>query len=128
MALRELGKDEWLEPLQRILDQPTEKEALIEYRERLYYRGTVPTREGQRAISDEVLAQEISRGFKSTGLYRKRLGYFVDGIAVGSESFIREQLSRLQAQGHYRKRKNPVPQLGGIHLSLRAQRSTAVSF
>ncbi len=128
IALRELGHDGWLAPLCGFLAQPTRDKALVEYRQRLYYRGSVPTKEGQRAISQEVLEQEIARGFSTQGLYRKRLRYFVDGLAVGSESFIREQLARLRDTGQYLRRRHPIPQLGGIHLSLREQRSTAVSF
>lgn len=128
LALRELGKDGWLTPLESFLDHPTKKEALIEYRERLYYRGNVPTKEGQKAICEKVLNQEIARGFATQGLYRKRLGYFVDGLAIGTESFIREQLTRLREEGQYLRRKHPIPQLGGIHRSLREQRSTAVIF
>lgn len=128
LALRELGKDGWLTQLRTLLNQPTEKKAMIEYRERLYYRGNVPTRQGQKMISQKVLDQEIARGFATRGLYRKRLGYFVSGLAVGTESFIRDQLSRLREEGQYLRRKNPIPQLGGIHLSLREQRSTAVIF
>jgi putative transposase len=128
IGLRELGKDGWLTPLQTFLDQPTEKKAMIEYRERLYHRGNVPTREGQKVISQKVLDQEIARGFATRGLYRKRLGYFVNGLAIGTESFIRDQLTRLREEGQYLRRKNPIPQLGGIHLSLREQRSTAAIF
>ncbi len=52
----------------------------------------------------------------------------MDGLAVGSEAFIREQLARMREEGIYRRRKHPIPQLGGVHLSLREQRSTAVVF
>ncbi len=128
LAVRELGKDGWLTPLKRFLDQPTKKEALVEFRERLYYRGNVPTKDGQKAISEKVVDQEIARGFATRGLYRKRLGYFVDGLAIGTESFIQEQLARLREEGRYLRRKHPISQLGGIHLSLREQRSTAVIF
>ena len=44
----------------------------------------------------------------------------------GTESFIRDQLARLREEGQYLRRKNPIPQLVGIHLSLREQRCTAV--
>ena len=120
--LRELGKDSWLMPIEKLLNRTSKKQALQEYRERMYYRGAVPTKEGQAAISQEVLREEIARGFKTRGMYRKRLRYFVDGLAIGSESFIREQLVRMREDGTYRRRKNPIPQLGGVHLSLRAQR------
>ena len=128
LFLRVLGKDGWLTSLQDFLDQPTGKKALREYCERLYYRGSVPTKPGQKAISQAVLETEIARGFATRGLYRKRLGFFVDGLAVGTECFIREQLARLRDEGRYIRRKNPIPQLGGVHLSLREQRSTAVTF
>ncbi len=125
---RELGKDSWLAPMETFLAQPDGKKALAEYRQRLYYRGSVPTKSGQKAISQRVLEQEIARGFTVHGLYRRRLRYFVDGLAIGSESFLREQIAQLRESGHYLRRRHPIPQLGGIHLSLREQRSTAVSF
>lgn len=126
--LREMGKDSWLAPLTGFLAQPSRRGALREYRERLYHRGSVPTKEGQAAISAEVLERERARGFEARGMYLKRLGYFVDGLAIGTESFIREQLGRMREEGRYQRRKNPIPQLGGIHLSLREQRSNAVVF
>jgi putative transposase len=123
--LRELGEDRWLVPLRRFCRGRNRAEALTEYRQRLYYRGSVPTREGQRAISREVLDREIARGFTTDGLFRKRLGYFVDGIVLGTETFIRERLARLREEGRYLRRTNPISQLGGVHFSLREQRSSA---
>ena len=128
VSLREIGKANWLMPLDAVMNTGSEHRALREYRERLYYRGSVPTREGQAAISQGVLDQEVARGFAVRGMYRKRLGYWVDGLAVGSETFIREQLARLREEGRYLRRKNPIPQLGGVHLSLREQRTNAVVF
>ena len=126
--LREIGKDSWLTQLTGLMNVRGRKKALVEFRELLYYRGAVPTRKGQAAISQKILDQEISRGFESRGVYLKRLGYFVDGLAVGTEQFIRDQLAMMREEGRYRRRKNPIPQLGGIHSSLREQRSTAVVF
>jgi len=74
------------------------------------------------------LDEEIARGFASRGVYLKRLGYFVDGLAIGTEQFIRDQLTVMRDEGRYLRRKHPIPQLGGIHLSLREQRSHAVNF
>ena len=126
--LREIGMGFWLSRLTSFLDQPSRKKALVEFRELLYYRGSVPTKPGQAPISQAVLDQEIARGFKTKGVFLKRLGYFVDGLAIGSEQFIREQISRMREDGQYQRRKNPIAHLGGIHLSLREQRSTAVIF
>jgi len=126
--LREIGQDGWLVPLEELVCQPDEERALVEFRQLLYHRGAVPTKAGQAAISRAVLDREAAHGFKARGIYRKRLGYFVDGLAVGTEEFIREQLAVMREEGRYLRRKNPIPQLGGIHLSLREQRSTAVVF
>ncbi len=125
---RDIGKDAWLMPLSRILFQESEEKALIEFRERLYHRGSVPAKPGQAKISQEVLDQEAARGFKTHGLYLKRLGYFVDGLAIGTEQFLSAQIARMRESGQYLRRKNPIPQLGGIHLSLREQRSTSIVF
>ncbi len=124
--LRDIGNADWLMSLSEILDQPNEEKALIEFRERLYHRGRVPTKQGQASISQEVLDQEAARGFAKRGVYRKRLAYFVDGLAVGTGQFLRGQIARMRENGQYLRRKNPIPQLGGIHLSLREQRSTSV--
>ena len=126
--LREIGKDAWLSPLTKILNARGRRNALVEFRELLYYRGAAPTKEGQAVISQKVLDREIARGFESKGMYLKRLGYFVDGLAIGTEQFIRDQLAVMREEGRYLRRKNPIPQLGGIHLSLREQRSHAVIF
>lgn len=123
--LRDIGKADWLMPLSEILDQPSEEKALVEFRERLYHRGRVPAKAGQMAISQEVLDQEAARGFATRGLYRKRLAYFVDGLAVGTEQFLRDQIARMRENGQYLRRRNPIPHLGGIHLSLREQRTTS---
>jgi len=125
---REIARDGWLMPLKRVMGRPSRKNALVEYRALLYYRGAVPTKEGQAAISQEVLEREIARGFSSSGLYRKRLRYFVDGLAVGTEEFVRDQINRMREDGRYLRRKNPISQLEGIHLSLREQRGTAFEF
>jgi len=126
--LRELGKGAWLMPIEELVGEGSRKRAMAEYRARLYHRGNVPTKPGQAEIPAAVVEAEAARGFASRGMFRKRLGYFVDGLAVGSEELIRELLAQMREQGHYRRRKNPVPHLGGIHLSLREQRNTAIVF
>jgi hypothetical protein len=80
----------------------------------------------------EIIAQTrpdvVYCGFEMSGVYRKRLRYFVDGLVIGSEGFVREHLNRLRDRGSYTHRKHPIVQLEGIHLSLREQRCTAVDF
>jgi REP element-mobilizing transposase RayT len=124
---REINKADWLLSLKSICDLKTEKAALIDYLSRLYYRGNIPTAPGQAKIPDSVLQEEASRGFTVSGIYLKRIRYFADGLAIGSEAFIRERLSELRAKGYYKRRCHPISQPGGAHLSLREQRAHAVS-
>lgn len=127
LYLREIGRDEWLLPLSDLVVTDSEHQALIEYRTRIYYRGSVPTKEGQAALPLEVLEQEIERGFATSGVYRRRLAYFVEGVILGSEELIREHLRHLRETGAYLRRKHPIPHLGGLHHSLREQRRSAVA-
>ena len=73
--LREKGLDDWLLPLDDIVGEKDE-ETHTKYKMRLYYRGAVPTKEGQLTISSEIIRDEEKRGFKEKGVYRKRLRYF----------------------------------------------------
>jgi hypothetical protein len=75
-----------------------------------------------------VIEAEEARGFKTRGVYRKRLGHFVDGVAIGTEEFIRSRLVVMRETGIFQRRKNPISQLEGIQFSIREQRSTAVVF
>ena len=125
---RELGRDRWMMPLQALLGRRSRKEALLEYRAMLYYRGGVRTKTNQAVISERVIREEEARGFKAEGVYRRRLRYFVDGVVVGSEGFVRREIERLMEQGRYLRRKHPVTQLEGVHTSLREQRGEAVAF
>ena len=123
LHLREIGQDGWLMPLAELLVIELENEALIDYRGRIYHRGSVPTKEGQAVLSKALLEQEADRGFAVAGVFRKRLRYFVEGLVIGSETMIREHIARLRESGQYLRRKNPIEHLDGLHLSLREQRS-----
>ena len=124
--LREIGKAGWLGSLYSLLGRRSESDAWSDYKGRLYYRGSVASKEGQAVISPEVLKAEEARGFKSSGVYRKRLRFFTDGLLIGSESAIRQQLVRLRIKGDYLRRVNPITQCNGVNFSLREQRGHAV--
>jgi hypothetical protein len=49
-------------------------------------------------------------------------------MVVGTEEFIRSQLTMMREAGLYQRRKNPIAQLDGIHFTLREQRSTTIVF
>lgn len=124
--LRVIRADRWLMELEKFSDMDFKQ-----YRMMLYYRGNVAvqsSKEGAVLIADDVIEREKARGFVVAGMYRQRLRYFVDGVALGGEGFIRQQLRQVKHRGEYVRRINPIRQLKGIHLTLREQRSHAVGF
>ncbi|MCF7957955.1 MAG: hypothetical protein K9M57_05845 [Phycisphaerae bacterium] len=126
--LRVIDKADWLKPLEEFETYKSAGQALRDYRGRLYYRGRVPTKKGQAAISQAIVEHEKALGFKTPGMYRERLRYFVDGVVLGSEEFVRDYLVKLKKEGYYLRRKNPIPQLAGVHATLREQRSHAAAW
>ena len=136
--LRMAGLDSWLISLRKLFSEErqsskvNELELLREYRERLYYRGNIATQDvinkEKVLISDEIIEQEKARGFSVSGMYSKQLRYFVDGIALGGEGFIRQQIQRLREEGRYLRRKHPIGQIVEGHKTVREQRSHAVIF
>jgi hypothetical protein len=124
--LRDMEKGEWLIELSNLMNGSSEKEVLKTYRERLYYRGEVPTREGQCVISKDVLEQEERYGFKTRGVYRKRLRYFTDGLIIGSEERLREWVERFKHEGQYLRSFKPAAQTEGRILSMRSQRTNYI--
>ena len=119
---RSIGHDEWLFPLTRIMGIDNRMESYSNYKARLYYRGHVASRSGQYQIPEEVIKSEELLGFGERGIYLKRLRHFVDGVVLGSADYVRSHLDHLKESKRYKRRKNPICQLGGIHLSLREQR------
>ena len=112
-------------PLGELTGYKQRKAGLRDYKARLYYRGNVPTKQGQATIPDRIVREEEARGFKERGIYRKRLRHFVDGVVIGSEGFVRQEIEKLREQGTYLRRKNPIINLGATGTSLRPQRETA---
>ncbi len=123
--LRTIGKADWLKPLEEFETYKTARQALRDYRGRLYYRGRIATRKGQAVIPQAIVESEKALGFATPGMYRQRLRYFVDGVVLGSEEFVRDYLQKLKKEGYYLRRKNPISQLAGVHATLREQRSHA---
>ncbi|MDJ0762841.1 MAG: hypothetical protein QNJ97_07605 [Myxococcota bacterium] len=122
---RELGKDKWMMPLRELTGIAKRRSAIADLKARVYYRGAVPSKTNQRAIPSRIVKEEEARGFKTHGIFRKRVRHFVDGVVIGSQGFVRDQIERLREQGQYKRRKHPIEQMGGLYISLREQRSTA---
>ena len=96
-----------------------------DYKACVYYRGSVPTKERQATISTRLLNEEEALGFTTEGLFAKRIRHLTDGVVIGSTEYVQRQLDRLREAGQYLRRRNPVPQLDGIHAALRPQRGAA---
>ncbi len=123
--LREIGKAEWLLDLQELIGAKNKASTQKEHKALLYYRGGVPTKRGHAAIPAWILRKEEARGFATAGVFRKRLRYFGEGVMLGAQEAIREQLDRLRECGHYHRRAHPIEHLAGLHHTLREQRSHA---
>jgi hypothetical protein len=122
---RELKDDKWMAPVTEIIGRPKRADAIRDYKSCIYYRGSVPAKDNQAAISKRLLAEEEARGFASEGLFAKRIRHFTDGVVIGSEEYVQEKLNRLRDAGQYVRRKKPVSQMDGMHASLRPQRDSA---
>lgn len=122
--LRWKKKDRHLLPLEQIFTGVSPSEAYTQYRYRLYHRGSVPTKEGQGRISQEVLEKEARSGFQGSGQYRDRLRLFTDGLAVGSREKVSQLLEQFRQRRDYQRRRNPISHLEGLIFTVREQRST----
>ncbi len=119
------GEDQDLIPLEELFPADPGTDVYRSYRSRLYHRGAVPTRENQAAIPGWILQQEHRRGYARPGAFRRRLRFLTDGLAVGPAEKVAQLLENYRRQGRYRRRRHPIPQLGGVLFSLREQRSNA---
>ena len=118
-------KTDLLMPLEELFPGQMGQDAFTIYRTLLYYHGAVATTEKQVVIPNSIVQQEKNRGFSREGLFRRRLRFFTDGVALGSRQEVRVLLEKYRGQGLYKRRINPIPQLGGPLFSLREQRSHA---
>jgi hypothetical protein len=62
--LRSIEQDQGLLSLHELMDLPLAEDATRSYREMLYYRGNVPSKEKDAIIPDHILEREVDRGFK----------------------------------------------------------------
>ncbi len=110
----------WLLPLHQLFDQrTTEPQALKDYTHRLTYRGNLtPSDADSQAkhppIPAAILENEQSLGFAHPGLFLQQFKHFIDGLAIGSETYIRQQLQTFRQTGQYHRRTNSIPLPTGL--------------
>jgi REP element-mobilizing transposase RayT len=120
-------KTDLLIPLEELFPADGQMDSYQIYRALLYHRGAVATKEGQAVIPASIKRREQEWGFAQEGILRQRLRFITDGIAIGGQQPVRALLKMYREEGRYLRRKNPIPQLGGLLFSLREQRSHAFS-
>ena len=122
--LRKTGQDDFLIPLEQLFPEREKRQVVPFYRMLLLHRGIHPTRENQASIPAEILRREMLRGL-APGIYRKRHRGFIDGLMLGSEEDMRQELERMVEAGVFQRRKNPRPLIEGSLYMIREQRSHA---
>ncbi len=117
-------KDGYLVPLAEILLNTPVDECVHEYRWRLYWRGAIPSKEGQAAIPVQVVNAELERGLQA-GTYLEQRQELTRGVVIGPRALVLEWLDELRRRGIYRRLHQPVPVAAGSWNVLRPQRSRA---
>jgi len=120
-------KKELLIPLEELFPAEGDMDSFRLYRALLYHHGAVRTKENLGVIPAAIVRREQERGFAREGMLRRRLRFLTEGIAIGGQESVKALLERYREAGLYRRRKNPIPQLGGVFYTLREQRSHAFS-
>ena len=120
-------KSDLLIPLEELFPAEMGMDSYSIYRARLYYYGAEATEEDHQVIPDWIIRKEERNGFARPGMFRSRLRVFTDGVAIGSRDKVAEVLEQYREKGIYKRRRNPIEQLGGLIYSLTEQRSHAFS-
>ncbi len=86
-------------------------ESLItSYRKYVYEVGGVERSEGDRGISEAVLAQEAHSGYRlrRTAIFRYRTRYFTESVALGSRIFVEDVYRKLRPHGALARGSLPI--------------------
>ena len=114
------GRTRGLMPIERIFAEVPPSEAFTTYRRRLHDAALVC-----KGFFPHLGSSPESTPPTNPLWCRTRQRFFSDGIAIGSRPQVDRVLQEFQFQGHYLRRKQPIPQLHGRLHTLREQRSHA---
>jgi putative transposase len=104
--MRSIGQDTQLMDLHELMDLPLAENATRSYREMLYYRGNVQSKENDAIIPDDILEREAARGFEQSGRYLKRVSYLSRGYVVGKRETVEGWLDKLKSWGRLKCREH----------------------
>jgi hypothetical protein len=97
--MRSIQQDQQLMSLHELMDLTLAENAEKTYREQLYYRGNVPSKEQDAIIPDHIVEREAERGFEQPGRYLKRVSYLSRGYVVGKRETVENWLDKLKSWG-----------------------------
>jgi putative transposase len=97
--MRSIQQDQQLMSLHEVMDLPMAENADKAYREQLYYRGNVQSKEKDFFIPDHIVEREAERGFEQSGRYLKRVSYLSRGYVVGKREAVENWLDKLKSWG-----------------------------
>jgi hypothetical protein len=103
--MRSIDQGQQLIGLSELMDLPMAEDASRSYREMLYYRGNVPSKENDAIIPDHIVEREAARGFEQSGRYLKRVSYLSRGYVVGKRETVEAWLDQLKSWGRLQCRK-----------------------
>jgi putative transposase len=103
--LRSIEHGQDLLSLHELMSLPLAENADRSYREMLYYRGNVPSKEKDAVIADDIIEREAARGFEQSGHYLKRVSYLSRGYIVGKRETVESWLDQLKSWGRLLSRK-----------------------
>jgi len=119
---REIGRAEWLAPLQSLLNESSEAASLMAFKAQVYYRGGVCSEEGQAEIPQALIEAEANNDFATRNLFTKKLRFYTDGLVICAKERIRKFSEAMVESGIYRRLHDPRKQLTGTVFCLRGQR------
>jgi putative transposase len=103
--LRSIEQDKDLLPLHELMNLPLAENATRSYREMLYYRGNVPSKEKDAVIPDDILERVAKRGLEESGRYLKRVSYLSRGYVIGKRETVEAWLDEMKSWGRWLCRK-----------------------
>jgi putative transposase len=123
--MRKHGQDDWLMPLEKLLDISDRELAEKFYWVGLYWRGTESNKETDALIPVDM-AEQMEQAMFPRGCYLKRQDCLSRGGVVGNWETVKAAIDKCNQAGIYRRERKPIPLGFGNLYSLRQPRNTCL--